>query len=145
MGRFYVLSFFSEQDEFYGYIFWIIMPNNVPSIYCKNWEDPKFRHLGNYTSTTRSSNPCLATTCLIECGNWRRMPDQRYNSWGKCHLLGYVFLALWIYNQTGYTHSCWRMHTRSKLLKLMKDEKNHLQFLASYLYVVVVPYDCQWQ
>jgi len=21
------------------------------------------------------------------------MPDQRYNSWGKCHLLGYVFLA----------------------------------------------------
>ncbi len=63
-------------------------------VYCKNCEDPKFRHLGNYTSTTtRSSNPCLATTCLIECGNGRRMPDQRYNSWGKCHLLGYVFLA----------------------------------------------------
>jgi hypothetical protein len=128
MGEVLCCILFSVEDEYMG-IVWIIMC----LVYFKNWEDPNFRHRGcNYpTSTTKSANPCLATTCLIECGNWRRMPDQRYNSWGKCHLLGYVFLALWIYNQTGYTHTlvvggC--IQDQSYYYYSSKMKRNHLQF-----------------
>jgi len=60
---------------------------------------------------------------------------------GECQTRGIIVggsaigldMSFWPYgftHQTGYTHTCWRrMHTRSKLL-LIKDEKNHLQFLA---------------
>jgi hypothetical protein len=61
------------------------------------------------------------------------MPDQRYNSWGKCHLLGYVFLAPldlqsdWIPHTLVLVGGCIYKDQSYYYYYSSKMKKNHLQ------------------